>query len=100
MHAFGQKGVVPLAQRLSLSPEEASAMSCIGLSSIRQAINGGRLIAHKHGRRTVILPDDLKAFLQMLPKAGRLSRETAAAPSRPAPDLAHHNDRRPKRRRA
>jgi hypothetical protein len=26
MNAFGQKDVVPLAQRLSLSPEEASAL--------------------------------------------------------------------------
>jgi hypothetical protein len=36
MNEFGQKGVVPLADRLSLSPEEASALTGIGLTSIRR----------------------------------------------------------------
>jgi hypothetical protein len=34
MNEFGQKGVVPLAERLSLSPEEANALTGIGLTSI------------------------------------------------------------------
>jgi hypothetical protein len=59
MNEFGQKGVVPLAKRLSLSPEETSALTGIGLTSIRQAAASGALKARKHGTRTIILRDDL-----------------------------------------
>src|SRR5258708_6941273 len=60
MNEFGQKGKVPLSERLSVSPEEASALTGIGLTSIREAISSGDLKAKKHGRRTIILPDDLR----------------------------------------
>ena len=77
MYAFGTKNkgdaandtrhVVPLADRLSLSPEQASALTGIGLTSIRQAVATGALPARKHGTRTIILPDDLKSWLKTLP---------------------------------
>jgi excisionase family DNA binding protein len=70
MHAFGQKEKVALKDRLSLSPEEASALTGIGLTSIRQAVASHALPARKHGRRTIILPDDLTAWLKALPKTG------------------------------
>jgi helix-turn-helix protein len=70
MHEFGQKGVVPLHERLSLSPEECSALSGIGLTSIRQAAATGALTARKHGTRTIILREDLKAYLESLPVVG------------------------------
>jgi excisionase family DNA binding protein len=70
MHEFGQKKAVSLTDRLSLSPEEASALTGIGLTSIRQAVASHALTARKHGRRTIILPDDLKAWLKALPKTG------------------------------
>lgn len=70
MNEFAQKGVVPLAERFSLSPEEASALTGIGLTSIRQAAAEGELIGRKHGTRTLILPDDLKAWLRSLPTIG------------------------------
>jgi Helix-turn-helix domain len=70
MHDVVQKEKVPLADRLSLSPEEASALSGIGLTRLREAIGDRTLIAHKHGTRTIILPDDLKAWLKALPLAG------------------------------
>jgi excisionase family DNA binding protein len=70
MNEFGQKGKVPLAERLSLSPEEASALTGIGLTSIRQAAASGALQARKHGTRTIILQDDLRAWLKSLPKLG------------------------------
>jgi hypothetical protein len=41
MNEFGQKGKVPLSERLSVSPEEASALTGIGLTSIRAAISSG-----------------------------------------------------------
>jgi excisionase family DNA binding protein len=71
MNEFGQKGVVPLAERLSLSPEEASALTGIGLTSIRQAAASGALKARKHGTRTIILRKDLEEWLQALPMIGR-----------------------------
>ena len=64
---------VPLGERFSLSPEEASALTGIGLTSIREAIAKGELAAHKQGTRTIILPDDLKVWLKALPKAGNKS---------------------------
>jgi excisionase family DNA binding protein len=76
MHKFGKKDgmvSVSLVDRFALSPEEASALSGIGLTSIREAIANGMLVAHKHGTRTIILPDDLKAWLKALPKAGNNS---------------------------
>ena len=57
MNEFGQKGKVPLSERLSVSPEEASALTGIGLTSIREAISSGDIKAKKHGRRTIILPE-------------------------------------------
>jgi hypothetical protein len=68
MHEFGQKKRVPLSERLSLSPEEASALTGIGTTSIRAAASVGALVARKHGKNTVILPDDLKAWLKALPR--------------------------------
>jgi hypothetical protein len=78
MNEFGQKGKVPLSERLSVSPEEASALTGIGLTSIREAISGGDLKAKKHGRRTIILPDDLRVWLKMLPDAGKPIEESPA----------------------
>ena len=71
MNEFGQKGRVPLSERLSVSPEEASALTGIGLTSIREAISNGDLRAKKHGRRTIILPDDLRGWLKMLPDVSK-----------------------------
>jgi hypothetical protein len=66
MNPFTPKHLVPLKDRLSLSPEEASALTGIGLTRIREAARGA-LNARKHGKNTVILPDDLKAWLEALP---------------------------------
>nr|WP_291692071.1 DNA-binding protein [Bradyrhizobium sp.] len=49
----------------------------MGLTSIREAISNGDLKAKKHGRRTIILPDDLKIWLNALPNVA--GRETADA---------------------
>jgi excisionase family DNA binding protein len=55
-------------QQFSFSPEQAAMLSGIGRTRIFKAINEGKLRAHKYGRRTVILADDLKAFLEALPE--------------------------------
>jgi excisionase family DNA binding protein len=75
MHDVVQKEMVPLADRFSLSPEEASALTGIGTTRIREAISSGALEAHKHGTRTIILPDDLKAWLKAMPKAGEQKKD-------------------------
>lgn len=69
MNAFGQKDAVPLSERFALSPEETSALTGIGLTSVREAIAAGALHAKKHGRRVIVLPDDIKAWLRKLPDA-------------------------------
>ncbi len=67
------KHLVPLKDRLALSPEEASALSGIGLTSIRAAAKGA-LAARKFGARTIILRSDLEAWLAALP---RIDKNTA-----------------------
>lgn len=62
MNELGQKRKVPRSERLSVSPEEAGALT------IREAISGD-LKAKKHGWRTIILPDDLRVSLKTLPDA-------------------------------
>ena len=52
---------------LAYSIAEASEVSRIGRTSIYEAINSRDLIARKNGRRTVILADDLRRWLQSLP---------------------------------
>jgi hypothetical protein len=78
MNEFGQKEKVPLSERLAVSPEEASALTGIGLTSIREAISNSYLKAKKHGRRTIILPDDLRLWLKTLPDAGKQIKESPA----------------------
>jgi hypothetical protein len=76
MHSNVQKKTaVPLADRLTLSPEDASALSGIGVTRIREAIYSGALPARKHGVRWIIFPDDLKAWLKALPKAAPAASE-------------------------
>jgi excisionase family DNA binding protein len=77
MVAPADRIVVPLTDRLSLSPEEASALTRIGVTSIRVAVASGALVAHKHGTRTIILPDDLKTWLSAMPKIDKKSDKPA-----------------------
>ncbi|RWB77493.1 MAG: DNA-binding protein [Mesorhizobium sp.] len=53
--------------KLGFSPEEAAAVAGSGRTKIFHAIKDGSLKARKFGRRTVILQEDLKAFLANLP---------------------------------
>jgi excisionase family DNA binding protein len=52
---------------LAYSIAEACEVARIGRTSIYEAISSGELIARKNGRRTVILSDDLRRWLQGLP---------------------------------
>lgn len=52
--------------QISLSIEEARTITGIGRTNLYKAINSGVLKARKYGKRTIILRDDLDAFLNSL----------------------------------
>lgn len=52
--------------QISFSVEEAKDLTGIGRTKLYQAINSGALKARKFGKRTIILRDDLNAFLVSL----------------------------------
>lgn len=56
-----------IAQSFAFSIEKAAELSCLGRTRLFAAIKDGHLRARKFGRRTVILPADLQAFLANLP---------------------------------
>jgi hypothetical protein len=62
-----EKNFVPLADRLSLSPEQTCALTGIGISRVREAIRIGKLKAHRNGASIVVLPDDIAVWLEALP---------------------------------
>ena len=53
--------------KLSFSIPEFSQASSLGRSKIYAEIKAGKLIAHKMGKRTIILLEDGKAYLSSLP---------------------------------
>jgi excisionase family DNA binding protein len=52
---------------LAYSIAEACTRSGIGRTAIYDMINAGQLTARKRGRRTLILADDLRRCLELLP---------------------------------
>lgn len=52
--------------QISLSIEEACALTGIGRTNLYKSLNSGALKARKFGKRTIILRDDLNAFLASL----------------------------------
>ena len=55
------------ADRLAISVMDAARLTGVGRSTIQQNINTGQLKARKAGRRTLILRDDLQAWLDAMP---------------------------------
>ena len=54
-------------ERFAYSIEEVTKVTGLGRSYIYEEIRDGRLRIRKAGRRSLVLPDDLKAWLASLP---------------------------------
>jgi excisionase family DNA binding protein len=61
---------IRVADKMALSTEEAGKVANVGVVTIRRAINDGTLVAHKSGRRMIVLRTDLALWLHQLPLAG------------------------------
>ena len=55
---------------LAYTIKEATEVAKLGTTSIYEAIKAGKLTPRKYGQKTLILHDDLKAFLEALPLKG------------------------------
>ena len=53
---------------LAYRPEEAAKVAKIGKAAIYSAMNAGELPAHKKGKATLILKEDLSTWLRSLPE--------------------------------
>ena len=54
-------------KKFAYSVEDAAIVADLSRTALYAAIQRGELIARKNGRRTVVLADDLKLYLQQLP---------------------------------
>jgi excisionase family DNA binding protein len=52
---------------LAFTIAEACTVARAGRTAIYQAIRSGELAARKRGRRTIILPEDLRHWIESLP---------------------------------
>jgi excisionase family DNA binding protein len=59
-------------EQLAHSIQEAMKIANAGRTTIYRAISSGELIARKRGRRTIILADDLRRWLENLPPVCRV----------------------------
>jgi excisionase family DNA binding protein len=58
---------VVMREPIGLSIPQACESSGLGRTKLYAAIKSGELTARKAGRRTIILPDDLRRYLESLP---------------------------------
>lgn len=71
---------------LAHSIPEACSIACAGRTALYEAIRSGALRAVKRGRRTLLLDEDLRRWVQSLPPV-------AAKPSKQSNHAEKENDR-------
>jgi excisionase family DNA binding protein len=64
------------SDRLAVGIMEAARLAGVGRSTIYQSISAGDLAARKAGRRTLILRDDLEAWLNSFPRIKSMPEST------------------------
>jgi excisionase family DNA binding protein len=72
-------------QRLAYTIPQACTVSGIGRTSLYATIRSGELVAHKIGRRTVVIAEDLKSWLQSRPLAGAPGSRRGSGFDEPVP---------------
>ena len=65
--ALALNEMIDKSTKFAVSVKSAVQVSGIGRSKLYEAMNTGKLPARKLGTRTIILLDDLKAYLDELP---------------------------------
>jgi excisionase family DNA binding protein len=62
-----EHGEVKMNNPFAYSVAEACTAACVGRTKLYEAINGGELRALKRGRKTLILVEDLRRYVESLP---------------------------------
>jgi excisionase family DNA binding protein len=67
-----------LSLKFAFRIEEAAELAGIGRTQMYEVVQSGALVARKRGCRTLILPDDLRAWLAALPTVAEAAADPTA----------------------